>query len=188
MEEIIKVTHQRIPVIIGPNGQIKRVIEKKTKTKLEIDSHTGDITIVGWNNYYDIYNAKKIISAISRGFSPEHAFLILKDDYTIEIISIPEVIGKNESRLEQIKGRIIGREGSIKNMIERQFNCQISVFGKTVSVIAKADDMVKVQEIIEAIIGGCKHTTVFRMLKSNRSLKNYKETEETPIDDIDFKE
>jgi len=185
MEEIIKVTSKRLPVIIGPGGQVKRGIEKATHTQLDIDSRTGDITIVGGKNYYDVYNAKKIISAISRGFSPEHAFLILKDDYTIEVISIPETIGKNESRLEQVKGRIIGREGSIKNLIEKRFNCYISIFGKTVSIIARADDMVKVQEIIEAIIGGCKHTTVFKMLKTAKELKDYKE-EETAIDDISF--
>jgi ribosomal RNA assembly protein len=186
MEEIIKATQKRVPVIIGPGGQTKRMIERYTHTSLDIDSHTGEITIVGGNNYYDVYNAKKIISAISRGFSPEHAMLILKDDYTIEVISIPEAIGKNESRLEQVKGRLIGREGSIKNLIERKFNCYISIFGKTVSVIARSDDMVKIQEIIEAIIGGCKHTTVFRLLKSAKELKNYKEQEETEVDDIKF--
>ena len=186
MEEIIKVTSQRLPVIIGPGGQVKRRIEKMTHTELDIDSHSGEITIVGGKNYYDVYNAKKIISAISRGFSPEHAFIILKDDYTIEVISIPEAIGKNESRLEQIKGRIIGREGSIKNMIEKRFNCYISIFGKTVSVIARADDMVKIQEVIEAIIGGCKHTTVFKMLKTAKELKDYKEQEQTEVDDITF--
>jgi ribosomal RNA assembly protein len=186
MEEIIKVTQQRIPVIIGPNGQTKREIEKATHTSLDIDSHTGDITIVGGNNYYDVYNAKKIINAISRGFSPEHAFFILKEDYTLEVISIPEVIGKNESRLAQIKGRIIGRDGSIKSLIERRFACHLSIFGKTVSIIAKADDMVKVQEIIEAIIGGCKHSTVFRMLKAAKETKDYKKEEETEVDDITF--
>lgn len=186
MEEIIKVTSKRLPVIIGPSGQTKRGIEKATHTSLDIDSHTGDITIVGGKNYYDVYNAKKIINAISRGFSPEHAFLILKDDYTLEVISIPEAIGKNESRLEQIKGRIIGREGSIKNLIEKRFACYLSVFGKTVSVIAKADDMTKIQEVIEAIIGGCKHTTVFRMLKTAKETKDYKQEEETEVDDITF--
>jgi ribosomal RNA assembly protein len=188
MEEIIKVTIKRIPVLIGHNGITKRHIEKATHTRLDIDSHTGEIVIVGGNNYYDVYNAKKVVSAISRGFSPEVAFKILKDDYTIEVITLSDLAGKNESRLEQIKGRIIGREGSIKNMIERQFNCNISIFGKTVSIIAKAEDMAEVQKVVEAIIGGCKHTTVFKMLKSNKQLKNYKETEETAIDDIDFKE
>jgi len=186
MEEIVKVTQKRIPVIIGPGGYTKRQIEKATHTRLDIDSHTGDIVIVGGTNYYDVYNAKKIVSAISRGFSPEHAMLILKEDYTIEVISIPEAVGKNESRLEQIKGRIIGREGSIKNMIEKKFNCYISVFGKTVSIIARSDDITKIQEVIEAIIGGCKHTTVFRLLKSAKELKNYKEEEQTEVDDITF--
>lgn len=188
MEEIIKVTTQRIPMIIGPNGTVKRKIEKQTNTRLEIDSKTGEVVIVGGKNYYDIFNAKKIISAISRGFSPEHAFFILKENYTLEIITISDLAGKNESRLEQIKGRIIGRQGSIKSLIERHFNCHISIFGKTVSIIAKTEDLQEIYKIIEAIIGGCKHSTVFKLLKTNKVFKDYTETEPTPIDDIDFSE
>ncbi len=186
MEETIKVTQQRIPVIIGHQGTTKRNIEKATHTRLDIDSHTGDIVIVGGNNYYDIYNAKKLLSAVSRGFSPDDAFMILKDDYTIEVITLDDMLGKSESRLEQIKGRVIGRNGSIKAMLEKQFHCKISVFGKTISVIAKADDVSEIQKIITAIVGGCKHTTVFKMLKSSKTARNYRQEESTAIDDINF--
>lgn len=186
MEEIIKVTTKRIPVIIGPKGVTKRKIEKQSNTRLDIDSATGEIIVIGSNNYYDIHLAKKIITAISRGFSPEVAFLVTKPDYNLEILSLTEHLGKNDTRLEQIKGRIIGREGTIKNLLEKQFNANISVFGKTVGVIAKEENIYELLKILESIIGGCKHTTVFKMLKTNKMLKNYKEVEETPIDDIDF--
>ncbi len=36
---------QRLPVIIGKNGETKRLIEKLTRTRIEIDSKTGDVTI-----------------------------------------------------------------------------------------------------------------------------------------------
>lgn len=31
MEEIIKVNHQRLPIIIGHNGETKKLIEKRTQ-------------------------------------------------------------------------------------------------------------------------------------------------------------
>lgn len=191
MEEIIKVNRQRLPIIIGHNGETKKLIEKKTQVSLEIDSHTGEIIIVGQNNYYDVYNAKKVITAISRGFSPENAFTILKGDNTIEIMSIETYIGKNNNRIHQIKGRIIGREGTIKNLIEKKYGCLLAVYGKTVGIIARSDQMAEIMEIVESLINGCKHTTVFKLIKRSkvtRSIGNVtvKDDVSEKIDDIDF--
>ena len=44
-QQEIKVTQSRIAVIIGKGGRTKRLIEKKTKTALEVDSEEGIVTI-----------------------------------------------------------------------------------------------------------------------------------------------
>jgi len=192
MEEIIKVNHQRLPIIIGHNGETKKLIEKRTQVALEIDSHTGEIVIVGQNNYYNVYNAKKVITAISRGFSPENAFNILKGDNTLEVMSIESFLGKNTNRIHQIKGRIIGRDGSIKNIIEKKYNCFLAVYGKTVAIIARSDYMGEIMEIIESLINGAKHTAVFKIIKRSKvrnTIGNVivKDNVTEKIDDISFK-
>ncbi len=193
MEEIIKVGHNRIPVIIGTNGATKKDIEKKTKTSLEIDSASGEINVISDGSYYEIHLAKNIINAISRGFSPEHAFKLLEDNYTFDVIDISEYVSDSRDRHAQIKGRIIGREGKVKQMIEKRNRCYLSIYGKTVAIIAPVDKVEDTHEVIEKILSGVRHTTVFKMLKRS-SFKDREGSIEIDvnkakeIDDINFKE
>jgi ribosomal RNA assembly protein len=186
MEETIIVNKPRLPVVIGDHGSTKKTIEKKTNTFLEIDSHTAEITIVSEKNYYDIYVAKKIINAIARGFSPEDAFLLLKDNYAFEVIHVQDHVGKNPKRLTEIKGRIIGRDGKIKAFIEKRYGCKISVYGKTVAIITKQEDQEEILKVVQTILSGSKHKTAFKLMRKQKIFKNYKQSDDSQIDDISF--
>jgi ribosomal RNA assembly protein len=187
MEEIIRVGHNRLPVLIGPNGTVKKQIEKKTKTKIDIDSHLGEVTISSDQSFFEVHTAKNIISAIGRGFSPENAFNLLKDDFVLEIIPLEDYVKNSRHRHTQIKGRVIGREGRIKKLIESKFSSIISVYGKTVSIIASEDNIKDARDAVEKILAGAKHSTVIKAIKRSSLLEGYKEVkEEEKIDDIDF--
>lgn len=187
MEEIIRVGHNRLPVLIGPNGTVKREIQRKTKTKIEIDSHLGEVTILSDQSFFEVHLAKNIISAIARGFSPHDAYKLLKDNFSLEIINLDDFIKHSNKRNTQIKGRVIGREGRIKQIIEKKFNCIISVYGKTVSIIGDQETIKDTREVIEKILSGAKHSTILKNIKRITLLDGYKEVkEEEKIDDIDF--
>ena len=189
MEDDIKVTKKRIAVIIGEDGLTKREIEDKTNTRLEIDSHTGEIIISTDKSFYEIHVAKNILTAISRGFSPQVAYQLLEDNYVLEIVDLDDFVRNSKERHEQIRGRVIGKEGKIKHMIENKLNCQISVFGKTVAIIGMQSTIFDAREIVEKILSGVKHTTVFKLLKkSSFKAEGYKPVKKTEqdIDDIDF--
>ena len=87
MEEIIRISQNRLPVVIGPNGSTKREIQRRTKTKLDIDSSLSEVPISADQSFFEVHVAKNIVAAIGRGFSPENAFKLLKENYVIEIIS-----------------------------------------------------------------------------------------------------
>jgi ribosomal RNA assembly protein len=187
MEETIIVNKPRLPVIIGEQGFTKKNIEKKTNTLLEIDSHTAEITITANKSYYEIYLAKKIINAIARGFSPEHAFLLLKDGFVFETLSIQDYVGKNTNRITDIKGRVIGKQGKIKKYIEKRYGCKISVYGKTVGVISTEGNIENILKVIKTILDGSKHKTAFKIMKDQKITKNYtKKEDDKKIDDISF--
>jgi ribosomal RNA assembly protein len=187
MEETIIVNKPRLPVIIGDRGSTKKQIEKKTSTFLEIDSHEAEIQIISEKNYYNIYQAKKIITAIARGFSPEDAFLLLKDNNVFEAIHLQDHLGKNQKRITEIKGRVIGRDGKIKNFIEKRYGCKISVYGKTISVITKQENQEDVVKVINTILSGSKHKTAFKIMRKQKVFNNYNKADEKKIDDISFK-
>ncbi|MDD3178211.1 MAG: KH domain-containing protein [Candidatus ainarchaeum sp.] len=189
MEDEIKVTKKRLAVIIGENGQTKKDIQKKTSTNLNINSHTGEIIISTKKSFYEIHIAKNILTAISRGFSPEVSFNLLEDNFLLEIIDLDDFVKNTRNRHEQIRGRVIGKDGHIKKMIEDKLHCFISVYGKTVSIIGYQDNISEVRDVIEKILQGVKHTTVFKMLKSlSLKAEGYKKvkTQEVKIDDISF--
>ena len=100
----LKIPKDRIAVLIGKGGSVKKQIEEETKTKLDIDSREGDVTLSGEDGL-SLFTAREIVKAIGRGFNPDVALLLLKPDYSFELIII-EPRSKND--LSRIKGRIIG--------------------------------------------------------------------------------
>ena len=167
MEELIKIPEERVGVLIGPNGATKRKIASKTKATIEVDSPTGEVTLIGEGESF--FKAADIVRAIGRGFSPERAFTLLKDDYLLKIIDITDYAGKNQSNQKAKRGRIIGREGTARLEIEKKTHCLISVHGKTVAVIGLADEIDKAVEAVEMLLEGAKHETVEHILFGGRS-------------------
>ncbi len=171
----IKIPKERIAVLIGKHGEIKKHIEEATKTKLEIDSKEGDVNVRG-EDALMLYSAREIIKAIARGFNPEIADLLLKQDYMFEIISLPDFDKK--SHLKRIKGRIIGTNGKTRRIIEENTDCYICVYGKTVSIIGRNDTVHIARKAVEMIIKGSQHSNVYRWLEKMRKEIRRREFEE----------
>src|SRR3989338_6029713 len=122
----LKVPKNRVDVIIGKEGTIKKEIEETTSTKLNIDSKEGDVFVAG-EDALGLYTAREIIKAIGRGFNPEVAKLLLKPDYIFEVVDVSEYVKSKEAML-RLKGRVIGKEGKSRRLIEELTECNISVF------------------------------------------------------------
>ena len=79
----LKIPQERVAVLIGKNGEVKKNIEEDTKTQIKIDSLEGDIFIYG-EDALGLYTAREVTRSIGRGFNPEIAKLLLKQDYVFE--------------------------------------------------------------------------------------------------------
>ena len=158
MEEIIKIPDERLGALIGPEGTVRNKIAIQTRTKIRIDSASGEVEVEGEGEGY--VKAVNLVHAIARGFSPERAYTLLKDDYTLKIIEVVEFIGKNESNLKAKRGRVIGREGLARKNIEKKTKSLISVYGKTIAIIAKLEDREVAIEAVELLLKGAKHETM----------------------------
>jgi ribosomal RNA assembly protein len=172
----VKVPRERIGALIGPNGHVKESVEKQLSVDLQIDSQTGDITITLSPTATDpslLFRAKEVIIAIGRGFSPERAFRLLQDDDTIlVVIDLRDIVGRSQSDIKRLKGRIIGKEGKTRRIIEELTDASVSVHGHTVSIIGDIDQAEAAREAIQMLIRGSQHRTVYRFLhKKRRELK-----------------
>jgi len=186
----IRIPRERIGVLIGPNGSVKEQIEKTLGVKLQIDSSTGDVNIElkpENNDPSKLFRAKDVVTAIGRGFSPEKAFRLLEDENTIlEIIDLRQIFGKSESDMRRVRGRIIGRDGKTRRIIEELTETYISVYGHTVGIIGDFEKAQIAREAIDMLIKGAMHGTVYRYLHRKRReiKKQMLELWEKPEEDL----
>ncbi|MFC1686807.1 pre-rRNA-processing protein PNO1 [Nanoarchaeota archaeon] len=162
----LKVPQERVAVLIGEKGEIKKEIESQTKTKLDISSE-GDITITG-NDALLLFTSQQIVKAIARGFNPKIALLLTKTDYVLEMIDLKDASGKSKNTMIRLKGRIIGKEGRSREEIERLTNTDISVYGKTIAIIGETMDVFNARQALSMLLQGAMHKTVYRFLEKQK--------------------
>jgi len=165
----IKIPKDRVAVLIGKKGVVKNKIQKLTKTHLIIDSKEGDVTIESEDSFA-AYNTQMIIKAIGRGFNPDIALLLIKEDYNLEIIDITEFTGKSKKKMQRLKARLIGTEGKAWKTVERLTDCHLAVYGKTVSIIGHAEEIELARQAVEDILKGAPHSNVYKFVQDKRKL------------------
>lgn len=167
MEELylyeVKVPKDRIPVLIGKEGSVKKKLQDESGSIIDIDED-GIVTVKG-DDAIQLYTSYQIVRAIARGFNPEIAFNLFKQDYVLEIISLRDVVGQNQKQLERVRSRLIGAKGKSRRVLEELTQCYICVYGKTVSVIGDSEDIVYAHQAISMLVGGAMHRTVYKYLE-----------------------
>ena len=164
----LKITKDRIAVLIGTKGETKIDIEKETNCKIDVDSTDGDVVISG-KDAVTLFSLREVIKAIARGFNPELAKQLLKQDYILEIISLNDY-SKEKSHQQRLKGRVIGMAGKSRTTIEDLTECYVSVYGKTIAIIGKVEMVAICKRSIESLLGGSPHANVYKWLERQRKL------------------
>lgn len=167
----IRIPHDRVGVLIGPDGKVKARIEKTFKVNLIIESESGNVEIVLPPEQPDvsiIFTVANVVKAIGRGFSPDRAMLLGNEDFDISIVDLEERVGPSRSAQERIKGRIIGKKGKSRALIEELTETQMSVYGSTVALIGKVDALPAATEAVMMLIRGKFHKTVYNYLFAYR--------------------
>jgi ribosomal RNA assembly protein len=174
-QDQLKINKERLPILIGKNGGIKKRLESRTSTKIIIDSKEGDVFIKGEDSY-GVFVAKTVVLAVSRGFNPDIALMLTTEEFVLEVINIKDFSGKSKDKERTSKSRIIGTKGKVKQLLERLTNTDISVYGKTVSIIGKIENALMARRAVEMILKGSKQGNAYSWLErqnqQNRELKH----------------
>jgi ribosomal RNA assembly protein len=161
----------RVGVLVGLGGTVKSTIEDRLFVDLKIDSPSGAVEIGVKPDAPDpsgALQAKDIVLAIGRGFSPERAFRLFNEDTALDIIDLHDFFGKNEAEIRRVDGRIIGREGKTRRILEELTGAAISVSGHTVSIIGGYEAVSMAKDALEKLIKGRQHGTVYKFLRRRR--------------------
>lgn len=172
----IRIPKERVGVLIGPDGRTKKSIEEKLSVELQIDGEAGEVNILMKENAADpsmLFKAKDVVTALGRGFSPEHAFRLIRDEEAVlDMLDLRAIFEKSEADIKRVKGRIIGMNGKTRTIIEELTDAHVAVYGHTVAIIGTMEQVQVAREAIEMLIKGSMHGTVYRFLhRKRRELK-----------------
>jgi ribosomal RNA assembly protein len=172
LDTFVRIPKERVGILIGPEGKVKQHIEEKLQVKLDIDSD-GNITILLSEKATDpflLLKAKDVATAIGRGFTPEVAFRLIRNEEEIfDLIDLRVIFGRSESDIKRIKGRIIGAEGKTRKLIEELSEADVVVYGHTVGLIGSFEQVDTAHNAVQMIIEGCQHHTVYNYLQKKRT-------------------
>lgn len=176
----IKIPRERIGVLVGLNGKIKKIIEHKLNVKIEVNSKSGDVKLTLALDEPDpskLFRARDIIVAIGRGFSPTKAFKLFDEETSFRALNLQDYLGKSQTSISRVKGRIIGKKGKTRKNIEEFTGAHISVYGNTVSIIGEWEPLKVATDAVELLIQGSLHKNVYRFLEWKRSNLKKREME-----------
>jgi ribosomal RNA assembly protein len=177
--ETIRVPAERIGVIVGKNGRVKKRIQQLTNARVEVNPE-GIVTISSSQESEDpvlLWKARDIIRAMARGFSPKKAFALLDEDARLIIISLREFVGTSQRQLRRVAGRIIGENGRTRRVIEQTTETKVSVYGRTVSIIGVDPGIEYARKAIDMLIEGAPHNVVYTHLEKMRRELNRQQAE-----------
>jgi ribosomal RNA assembly protein len=170
MEQYLKIPKDRIGAMIGPGGEVKREIEKRTGIKVDVDSETGEVTM-NYDRARDpamVLKVNDLVKAIGRGFSPERAFRLLRDEFFFAIIDIHDYVGKNPDHVRRMKSRLIGSGGKTRRIIEELSEAELSIYGDTVAIVGGAEALDIAKTALDMILNGSEHSAVYSYLEHTR--------------------
>ena len=172
LDSFVRIPKERVGILIGPEGKTKQYIENKLGAKLDVDTE-GSITITLTEKASDpsvLLKAKDVVSAIGRGFAPEIAFrLIRNEDDIYDMVDLRLIFGRSDSDIKRIKSRLIGTDGKTRKLIEELSEADIVIYGHTVGIIGNFEQSDTARNAIQMIIDGCQHHTVYKYLQRKRT-------------------
>lgn len=158
-----------LETVIVPQDRIKVIKDRPVKHKIE---NTLNVKIEFQDNLVEIkgegiklFQAKCVVKAIGRGFVPKKAFRLFDEEEVLELI---ELEGFKDNKLKLIKSRLIGTRGKTRIIIEKDSGCFMTVYGKTVSLIGKYQQLEIARDAVSMIIRGSKHSKVYGFLQQAR--------------------
>lgn len=137
----------------------KEELERTLKVKIEIKGK--QVTIDG--EAVDEFEAAQVIEAIGFGFSTKKALLLKDPSYVFRRISIKNFTRRKN--LEDVRARIIGKEGKTKKTIEDIAGVYLELNNNEVGLIGPAEDIEQETAALTNLIRGTKQANVYQKLE-----------------------
>ena len=149
----------------------KELVEQKLGVKLTIVGKK--VTFEG--EAYKEYEASIVLEAMQFGFSARKALSL-----TDERLAFRKIPMKNFTRrknMQEVRSRVIGKDGKTKRTIEDISNSDVIINENTIGIICPAEEVEEANTAITNLIKGTKQANVYRFLErmnaSKKQMDNY---------------
>jgi ribosomal RNA assembly protein len=167
----IRIPEERLAVLIGEKGSVKKSIEERANARLDIDVDDSSVTITApeTEDPWGAMKAFDVVLAIGRGFSPQRAFRLFTGESYITVLDLKGVSGKRtKDAMHRIRSRLIGTAGKARTRLEELSGCSVSVYGSHVALIGATDELERGTRAMMMLLRGSEHSTVFGFLEGAR--------------------
>lgn len=137
----------------------KTELEEKLDIKITIQGRK--VTIIG--SQIEEYEASLVLDAINLGFSARKALQLKDESKIFRVLNIKNLTRKKN--LQNVRARIIGREGKTKRTIENITNSDIVIKDNEIGIIADAESIEDTITGISNLIRGTKEANTYRYLE-----------------------
>lgn len=145
-------------------------IERRTGAEISLDDELK-IARVRHDNSIDELTATDVIEAAACGFQPHVALRLLKPGTDFVEIDIKSHT-RNKKALHRQKGRLIGKNGRTKQLIQELAGVQMTIQQRRVFLLGDMAGVTTAREAIERLISGAPHSSVYAFLEQQHSLMN----------------
>lgn len=160
MIDFVRISDERLEELEKERKLLKKLEEfsgAKIKFNEEIEIECGDSLM--------LLRVKEVLHAFGRGFDLKTSMSLLDENFVLETINVGEFAGKSKKRQHVLKGRVIGRQGTIEEYIEKTAEVKLSIYGKTISIIGLWANVNVARQAVEKLLSGAKHSTVYRFFE-----------------------
>jgi ribosomal RNA assembly protein len=164
----LNIPQERVGVLIGRNGEIKKKIEEETKVKIQVQQDGTVKVEYSAEDPESYFKLRRISDAISCGFSGEDALRLLDDNLVLKIIDLRDFAGESSSRIKIIKGRIIGKDGKVWKKIEKLSGAKLALHKYTLGIMGEDESCEIAFKTILKILKGAQFSTAFKYLEHQR--------------------
>lgn len=137
----------------------QKIIENRLKIKLII--HGKQVTLEG--QPINEYEAQQILEAFDFGFELKDALQLTNENFIFRKLNIKDFTRRKD--LNEVRGRIIGKEGKTKRTIENISDVAVVVHEKEIGIIGYADSIEEATQGITNLIRGSKQGNVYGFLE-----------------------
>ncbi len=156
----------------------KEEVEKKVGVKLTFDGKR----VLYQGDAVQEYNAERVLQAMAFGFSAKEALQLLEPDTSFKVIMMRHFTRRKD--MEEVRSRVIGKEGKTKRTIENITDCDIIISNNDIGILGPSTQVETAIVGLGNLIRGTKEANTYAFLerhnaevKKNRSDLGLKEDE-----------